>query len=46
MLFQVIVLQGLIEVLNLTEEDLGVGKLQLGEIDKAFKKAIWNRVIK
>ena len=42
---QVLVLHGLIEVLNLKPEDMGVDTVQLAEIEKKFKKLIWSKIL-
>lgn len=43
---QVIVLQGLIEILMLTPQDLGLGKLQFADIERELKIIIWKRVMR
>ena len=43
---QVLVLHGLIEVLNLRPEDLGVDIIHFAEIEKKFKKLIWSRLLR
>ena len=43
---QVLVLHGLIEVLNLKPEDMGVDTVKLAEIEKKFKKLIWSRILR
>ena len=43
---QVLVLHGLIEVLNLRPEDMGVGVTSFAEIEKKFNKLIWRRILK